>query len=183
MAALSPTAMPDRDTLRALAQAAARREAPSRSCIVSVSAHTRVRDGKQQSVSAYTRSNPDCAEGNDGPWIAVQDRGSVPPGYGQRLPGPQDPVGRLRSPIEIDRGTNPPADIRGRPYSGHALDRMQGRGLSPSTVENAVRPENLIRSSRGANLYWDPVNRIMVVVDPRTNTVITAIPRSTAPRR
>lgn len=183
MAALLPAAMPDRNTLRALAQAAARGEAPFQSCIVSVGAHTRVRNGKQESVSAYTRANPDCGEESDGSWIAVQDRGSVPPGYGQRLPGPQDPVGRLRSPIEIDRGTNPPADIRGRPYSGHALDRMQGRGLSPSAVENAVRAENLVRSSRGANLYWDPVNRIMVVVDPRTNTVITAIPRSTAPRR
>ena len=77
MTALSPAAMPDRNTLRALAQAAARGEAPFQSCIVSVGAHTRVRNGKQESVSAYTRANPDCGEESDGSWIAVQDRGSV----------------------------------------------------------------------------------------------------------
>lgn len=73
MAALSPAAMPDRNTLRALAQAAARGEAPFQSCIVSVGAHTRVRNGKQEPVSAYTRANPDCGEESDGSWIAVQD--------------------------------------------------------------------------------------------------------------
>jgi hypothetical protein len=124
MAALSPTAVPDSAAIRAFMQASARGTFSDENCIVAVRAYSRTRNGKQESVSAYTRSNPDCGAGEEGSWVRVNERGSVPPGFGQRLPGPQDPVGRLRGPTEIEPGTNPPGSIRGRPYSGHALDRM-----------------------------------------------------------
>jgi len=190
MAALSPATLPSRDTLRGVARAtrdgggrAGRSGADGSSCVVAVASHDRIRNGKREVVAGYTRSNPFCDRSDDSAVIPVNERGGVPPGFGQRLPSPRDPVGRLRGPIEIAPGTNPPANIRGRPYSGHALDRMQGRGISPSAIENAVRPENFVRSSKGADIYWDAANKLMVVVDPRTNTVITAMPRNVGPRR
>ena len=48
------------------------------------------------------------------------------------------PVGSKRSPIEIQPGTNAPANIDGRDYTGHALDRMQGRGIPPSVVNDTI---------------------------------------------
>jgi hypothetical protein len=146
--------------------------------MVFVQAYSRVRDGQTEYVAAHWRSARPSATAT----IPVQDRGSVPPGYGQRVPGPQDPVGRSRSPIEISPGTNQPGTIQGWPYSGHALDRLQGRGLPPSVVENAIRPETFVGVRRGAHVYWDPGSRVMVVINPRTNTGITTIPRATRPQ-
>lgn len=52
---------------------------------------------------------------------------------------PSTPTGQRGSPIEVKPGTNEPTNIGGRDYSGHALDRMQGRGVPPSAVENAIQ--------------------------------------------
>ena len=49
------------------------------------------------------------------------------------------PVGRRRYPMEVPDGTNSPATIDGRDYTGHALDRLQGRGVTPSVVEDAIQ--------------------------------------------
>ena len=46
------------------------------------------------------------------------------------------PVGRRGSPMEV--GGNTGTEIGGRYYTGHALDRMQGRGLVPSVIEDAI---------------------------------------------
>lgn len=149
------------------------------STMVFIRAYSRVREGRSEFVAGHWRGT----SSSDGNLIQIQERGTTPPYYGWRVPGPSDPVGRLRSPIEIDRGANSPANINGRRYSGHALDRLQGRGLSPSVVENAVRPEHLVGTNGGVHIYWDSGNRVMVVLDPRTNTVVTAIPRAVRPSR
>jgi hypothetical protein len=49
------------------------------------------------------------------------------------------PIGRRGNPIDVPSGTNEPAEIGGRVYTGHALDRMQGRGVTPSPVEEAIQ--------------------------------------------
>ncbi|NEP81436.1 MAG: hypothetical protein F6K39_26690 [Okeania sp. SIO3B3] len=41
-------------------------------------------------------------------------------------------MGRKKSPLDVTPPTNTPDVIGGREYSGHALDRIQGRGLTPS---------------------------------------------------
>ena len=48
------------------------------------------------------------------------------------------PTGQRGSPMDVSSGTNSPATTGSRDYSGHALDQMQGRGITPSTVENAI---------------------------------------------
>lgn len=52
---------------------------------------------------------------------------------------PSTPVGRKGSPMEVKPGTNTPTSINDRQYTGHALDRMQGRGVPPTVVEDAIR--------------------------------------------
>ena len=49
------------------------------------------------------------------------------------------PVGRRENPIKVAPGTNQRTVIDGRLYTGHALDRMQGRGIPPSAVEEAIQ--------------------------------------------
>lgn len=39
----------------------------------------------------------------------------------------------------MEPGSNKPTEIGGRDYLGHALDRMQGRGVPPSAVEDAIQ--------------------------------------------
>lgn len=51
---------------------------------------------------------------------------------------PSTPVGSKDFELKVVDGTNKSTYINGREYSGHALDRMQGRGLYPSVVEDAI---------------------------------------------
>jgi hypothetical protein len=52
---------------------------------------------------------------------------------------PSTPIGQRGSPLDVAPGTNDPANIGGRDYTGHALDRMQGRGVPPSAVGDAIQ--------------------------------------------
>jgi hypothetical protein len=52
---------------------------------------------------------------------------------------PTSPVGRRGNPIDVKPGTNQPAVIGGRLYTGHAADQMQGRGITPTSVEETIR--------------------------------------------
>jgi hypothetical protein len=73
------------------------------------------------------------------------------------------PVGRSGNPIEIEPGTNEPGEISGRPYSGHAFDRMQGRGIPPSAVEDAIANGETRAGGSGATVYSGE-NGVTVVV-------------------
>jgi RHS repeat-associated protein len=53
--------------------------------------------------------------------------------------GARVPTGNRGAPIEVKPGTNRPDRIGGRDYTGHAIDRMQGRGVPPSAVEDAIQ--------------------------------------------
>jgi len=84
------------------------------------------------------------------------------------------PVGTKSSPLEVKPGTNTPATINGREYSGHALDRMQGRGIFPSVVENTIQNgQKLPGNVAGRVLHYDPVNNISVVTDTTYRSIIT----------
>lgn len=75
-----------------------------------------------------------------------------------------------------------PATIGGRPFSGHSIDRMQGRGLPPSAVHAAIRPENLVGTNNGLHIYWARANAVQVIVNPQTNVVVSANWRRVPPR-
>jgi hypothetical protein len=69
---------------------------------------------------------------------------------------------------------NAPTTIGGRPYSGHAIDRMQQRGIPPSVVENTIQHGHVgPGSTPGTVVHYDPVNNVSVVVDPATRRVVT----------
>ncbi|MEW8000854.1 MAG: RHS repeat-associated core domain-containing protein [Candidatus Thiodiazotropha endolucinida] len=55
-------------------------------------------------------------------------------GGGASAAGNRTPVGSSRSPMDVRSPQNKPTNIGGRDYSGHAVDRMQGRGIPPSVV-------------------------------------------------
>ncbi|NJP99514.1 hypothetical protein HCK00_02900 [Streptomyces sp. PLAI1-29] len=69
---------------------------------------------------------------------------------------------------------NEPATIEGRDYTGHAIDRMQERGLMPSVVENAVRVGEKMSGKRaGTTAYYEAENNVTVITDTATGRVVT----------
>jgi RHS repeat-associated protein len=87
------------------------------------------------------------------------------------------PVGRLGAEMTVKAGTNSPAVIDGINYSGHALDQMQGRGLVPSVVKDAIT--NPLRTVPGnmANTTVSYGNGVKVITN-EAQKVITAMPKS-----
>lgn len=78
----------------------------------------------------------------------------------------QLPVGRRGAPLNVPPGTNAESVIMGRLYTGHSLDRLMGRGVTPTVVEDAIAngiagPGNL----PGTMTYAVPENGIKVVVN------------------
>jgi hypothetical protein len=72
--------------------------------------------------------------------------------------------GSRRLPIKGMEGANLPAEIGGRQYTGHALDRMQGRGIPPSVVENTIQKGQCTPQDGGKNKYYDPENKVTVII-------------------
>lgn len=85
------------------------------------------------------------------------------------------PVGRLGEPIRIEPGTNASDTIEGIDYSGHALDQMQGRGLTPSTVKEAIEQGVARAGNNGRTIFYDANNKVTVIVE-KTGEVVTAYP-------
>jgi filamentous hemagglutinin len=84
------------------------------------------------------------------------------------------PVGRGGNPVNVAPGTNSPAAVGDLNYSGHALDEMQGDGIMPSAVQNAV--ENVtpvVGKEPGTTAYIDTTNNITVIVDSNSGRVVT----------
>ncbi len=88
--------------------------------------------------------------------------------------GPQpDGSGQSNPQLQVPSPTNSPAVINGRSYSGHALDRMQGRGLTPTVIDSTIKPENVVETVDGVTTYVDPVNNVTAIVNDVTGNVIT----------
>ncbi|PKM47123.1 MAG: hypothetical protein CVV05_00035 [Gammaproteobacteria bacterium HGW-Gammaproteobacteria-1] len=66
--------------------------------------------------------------------------------------------------------------IGGRDYSGHALDRMQGRGVPPSAVEDAIQNGASKPGNQPDTTVHTGENGVTVVTGSRGN-VITVITR------
>lgn len=67
---------------------------------------------------------------------------------------------------------NQPATISNREYSGHALDRMQDRGVTPSVVENTIKNGQSTPGRGGTTVHFDPESKISVVTN-ETGRVVT----------
>lgn len=95
------------------------------------------------------------------------------PATGPREPTAADPVGRRGRDraLKIEPGTNPSAFIDGRSYFGHALDRMQERGLSPSTIEQTIKDGVKSPGHSGRTVHYDRSNNLTVVTKPNGEVV------------
>jgi hypothetical protein len=85
------------------------------------------------------------------------------------------PIGRRGNPMNVPRGTNAPTTIGGREFSGHAIDQMQGRGIMPSVVENAI--QNGVRTAGSEAGTFQHVFEGVRVITNEAGRVITVIPR------
>ena len=85
------------------------------------------------------------------------------------------PTGSRDNPMEVEDGTNSPETIGDREYSGHALDRMQGRGIPPSAVEESIangqRGEG---NTPGTTTHTDSTNGVKTVTN-ENGKVVTVI--------
>jgi hypothetical protein len=84
-------------------------------------------------------------------------------------------VGRRGAQLTVQAGTNVPATIGGRNFTGHALDQMQSRGFTPTVVENAIQ-----NGARSAGNKADSFQYLFDGVKVITNgagDVVTVIPR------
>jgi len=82
------------------------------------------------------------------------------------------PVGRSGHPEMNVATPNQPTMIGGRDYSGHALDRMQGRGLTPTVVDDAIQHGRPRPGRGGTTVYHSGANNVTVVVN-KNGRVIT----------
>lgn len=78
--------------------------------------------------------------------------------------------------MDVPKGTNEPATIGGRDYTGHALDQMQRRGVTPAPVEDTIqngtsRPDKDFPDSRTEHRSRD--GRLVVITDTGSGRVIT----------
>lgn len=85
-------------------------------------------------------------------------------------------TGQSGSPINVLPGVNPPTIIDGREYSAHAIDRMQGRGIPPSAVDNAIKTGETYPTNPGTTGYFDSVNKLRVITNSESGAVVTVIP-------
>jgi hypothetical protein len=85
-------------------------------------------------------------------------------------------VGSRRVQMGVPKGApiNAAEMIGGRQYTGHALDRMMGRGVTPSVVENTIKVgEKSVGKTAGTLEFFNPRNKVGVVIDAATGRVIT----------
>lgn len=92
---------------------------------------------------------------------------------GARAVDAATPIGRRGNPINVPRGTNAPTTIGGREFSGHALDQMQGRGIVPSVVDDAIRRGGVPGSVPGTTAHFSSANNVTVIRDTASGRVVT----------
>jgi hypothetical protein len=87
-------------------------------------------------------------------------------------------AGSRRSPLQAPAGPprNPPGEFNGVPYSGHAIDQMQNRGIPPSVVDKVIRTGIPKPGKPGTTRYYDPANDVSVIRNDVTGNVITVRP-------
>ena len=66
---------------------------------------------------------------------------------------------------------NNPTNIDGRNYSGHALDRMQDRGIMPSVVKDTIKHGSQTVGKKSTTNHYSPTNNVTVVTNKRGDVV------------
>ena len=90
---------------------------------------------------------------------------------------PSTPVGSRNMPLQVPNGTNSPTVIGGQEFSGHAIDKLQKFGIPPSVVNNVVNNGVAIPGKTiGTTMYYDKINDITVILNTKTNNIITVSP-------
>ena len=70
---------------------------------------------------------------------------------------------------------NKAAIIQNRSYSGHALDQMQNRGLTPSVIEEAIkRGSYSIGKNPGTTAYYDMANDVTVILNAEGRVITSS---------
>lgn len=107
----------------------------------------------------------------------IVDNNAASHGEKQVANRPTDiPVGISGSSMKVEPGTNVPTTINRINYSGHALDQMQGRGVPPAAVKNAIKHGVVYPTRSGATGYYDKVNNIRVITNTNMGCVVAIIP-------
>ncbi len=76
----------------------------------------------------------------------------------------------------LQRVRNATTTIGERSYSRHALDQMQNRGIMPSVVENTIQHGTpFVGKTADTVGYFDSVNKVRVILNAETGTIITVI--------
>jgi hypothetical protein len=89
------------------------------------------------------------------------------------------PVGRRGHPITVESPGNAPGEVNGRTFSGHAFDRMQESGLTPTVVEDAVSyPVSTVQGNTAGTTVSTSSNGLKVVTEDVTGKVVTVIPKN-----
>jgi hypothetical protein len=70
---------------------------------------------------------------------------------------------------------NIPSRLNKHNYTGHAIDQMQNRGIMPSVVENTINYGSIYPTRPGTLGYFDPMNKVRVIMDTNTQNIITVI--------
>jgi hypothetical protein len=127
--------------------------------------------------SDYSPTMTDAGGGSHSAQVAqlgvIPEPAEVPPPEPAEPPA-SAPFGRSGAPIGIEPGTNSPATIDNRLYSGHALDRMQGRGIPPSVVDDTIaNGQASPGNTPGTTTYYSPTNKVTVVKSNTTGRIIT----------
>jgi hypothetical protein len=115
--------------------------------------------------------------------VSGGSEGSAPatptaPAAGKGSGGDKDastPTGQRGSPMDVPKGTNQPANIGGQEYGGHALDQMQGRGVTPTPVADTVQNGTQTPGNKpGRTVHTGQDGRLVVVTEGgKVVTVIT----------
>ena len=138
----------------------------------------------------YNEDQPRVPKGNPdgGQWTRDGTEGSaqitesqvppeppmIEPPAAEPAPPASAPVGSSRSPIEIQPRTNEPATIGNTPFSGHAIDRMQGRGIPPSAVTDTIlNGQTSPGKEPGTTAHYSPANNLTVFTNDATGNAIT----------
>ncbi|WP_269571458.1 RHS repeat-associated core domain-containing protein [Shewanella denitrificans] len=88
--------------------------------------------------------------------------------------GNYNPTGQSGSPLNIVSEYGP-FSISGTPFSTHALSRMQGRGIPPSAVLNAIQ-NGTSRPGNRPNTTVHNYGNVTVITNSTTGNVISVIP-------
>jgi uncharacterized protein RhaS with RHS repeats len=144
--------------------------------------------GERDPGGVTTHTAPEQSAGAEAAAIAVVAAGAMVDRMTGGKKGSGDvpastPTGSRGSPMDVAPGTNAPGSVGGREFSGHAFDQMQGRGVPPSAVENAITTgSSSPGNSPGTTVFNDATNGVSAVVNDQ-GRVVTVITTPREPER